>query len=83
MGISGIYRKYGNFRWLDTTGIDSSDYSPVSFTANCSAVPAAQSPQCPTVTYYQPTSKNLSNFPNFVYTNQPGYSKEYKAGSKR
>jgi hypothetical protein len=78
MGISGIYRKYGNFRWNDTIGIDASDYSPVSFTANCSAVPAAQNPQCPTVTYFQPTSKNLSNFPNFVYTNQPGASREYK-----
>lgn len=78
MGIAGIYRKYDNFRWNDTTGIDSSDYSPVSFTANCSAVPASQSPNCPTVTYYQPTSKNLSNFPNFVYTNRPGASRSYK-----
>ena len=78
MGVSGIYRKYGNFRYNDRIGIDSSDYSPISFTANCSAVPAAQNPQCPTVTYYQPTSKNLSNFPNVVTTNRPGYKREYK-----
>ena len=61
MGIAGIYRKFGNFRYDDRLGIDSSDFSPISFSANCSTVPAAQSAQCPTITYFQPTSKNLSN----------------------
>jgi hypothetical protein len=78
MGVAGIYRKYGNFRWDDRQGIDSSDFSPVSFSANCSTVPAAQNAQCPTITYYQPTSKNLSNFPNTVFTNRVGASREYK-----
>ena len=78
MGVSFIYRKYGNFRWDDRQGIDASDYSPISFTPNCSTVPAAQNAQCPTVTYFQPTSKNLSNFPNTVYTNRPGQTRNYK-----
>lgn len=78
MGIAGIYRKYDNFRWNDTIGIDDTDYSAVSFTPNCSAVPAAQNANCPTVTYYQPTSKNLSNFPNYIYTNRPGATRSYK-----
>jgi hypothetical protein len=78
LGISGIYRKFDNFRWFDTIGIDASDYSAVQFTANCSSIPAAQNAQCPTVTYYQPTVKNLSNFPNYIYTNRPGNTKDYK-----
>ena len=78
LGIAGIYRKYGNFRWNDRLNFDSSDYSPVSFTPNCSAVPAAQNPQCPTITYFQPTTKNISNFPNYIYTNRPGASRTYK-----
>jgi hypothetical protein len=78
MGIAGIYRKYGNFRWNDTVDITNADYSPVSFTPLASACPAAQNAQCPTITYYQPTSKNLSNFPNFIATNRPGASRTYK-----
>ncbi len=78
MGIAGIYRRYNNFNWGDTDNISSDDYSAVQFTANCSSVPAAQNPQCPTVTYYQPTSKNLSNFPTFIVTNRPGYHRVYK-----
>ena len=87
MGISGIYRKYTNFAWSDTDNISDADYSPVQYTANCSNVPAAQAPRCPTVTYYVPTSKNLSNFSTYQYTNRPGYHREYKGlevtGSKR
>ena len=30
------------------------------------------------MTYYQPTSKNLSNFPNYIYTNRPGATRTYK-----
>jgi hypothetical protein len=78
LGISGIYRKFDNFRWNDTLDITDADYSPISFTANCSTVPAAQNAQCPTVTYYQPTVKNLSNFPTYVYTNRPGATRDYK-----
>ena len=87
MGISGIYRKYTNFAWSDTDNISSADYSPVTFTANCSNVPPAQNPRCPPVTYYVPTSKNLSNFTTYLYTNRPGYNRVYKGievtGSKR
>ena len=78
MGIAGIYRKYDSFRWNDTIGIDDTDYSAVSFTPAASACPTAQSAQCPTVTYYQPTVKNLSNFPNYIYTNRPGATRTYK-----
>jgi len=86
LGISGIYRKYTNFRWNDTDNITDADYSAVSFNAVDAAAaagkpnpcPPAQNAQCPTVTYYQPTSKNLSNFPTFQYTNRPGYHREYK-----
>lgn len=87
MGISGIYRKYTDFAWSDTDNISDADYSPVSYTANCSNVPASQNPRCPPVTYYVPTSKNLSNFTTYLYTNRPGYHREYKGievtGSKR
>jgi hypothetical protein len=87
VGISGIYRKYTDFSWNDTDNITDADYSPVTFTANCSAVPASQNPRCPPVTYYVPTSKNLSNFSTYQYTNRPGYNRVYKGievtGSKR
>jgi hypothetical protein len=78
MSVAGIYRKYTGFTWNDRTGITADDYSPVSFTPAASTCPAAQNAQCPTVTYYQPTSKNLSNFAAFVRTNQPNYSRDYK-----
>ncbi|MEO8499789.1 MAG: carboxypeptidase regulatory-like domain-containing protein [Vicinamibacteria bacterium] len=78
IGIAGIYRKYTNFRWNDTDNISDADYSAVSFTANCASVPAAQNPRCPTITYYQPTSKNLSNFTTYQLTNRPGYYRDYK-----
>ncbi|MEO5762255.1 MAG: TonB-dependent receptor, partial [Vicinamibacteria bacterium] len=78
MGIAGIYRKYDNFRWSDTDNITDADYSPISFTPAATACPAAQNAQCPTVTYYQPTSKNLSNFATFAVTNRPGATRTYK-----
>lgn len=87
MGIAGIYRKYTNFAWNDTDNITEADYSAVSFTPNCSTVPAAQNPRCPAVTYYQPTTKNLSNFTTFIRTNRPGFHRQYKGieltGTKR
>jgi hypothetical protein len=77
LGVAFIYRSYDDFRFNDTIGLTDADYAPVSFTANCSAVPAAQNPDCPAITYYQPTT-NLANFPNFVLTNQPGQTRTYK-----
>ncbi|MEO8359123.1 MAG: hypothetical protein ABI672_03755, partial [Vicinamibacteria bacterium] len=78
MGIAGIYRKYDNFRWSDRDNVTDADFSAVSFTPAASACPAAQNAQCPAVTYYQPTSKNLSNFPTFIVTNRPGATRNYK-----
>jgi hypothetical protein len=80
LGIAGIYRHYDNFRWNDTIGIDDSDYSPVTFTSAVGNTSPAcpKFSQCPTITYYQPTSKNLSNFPNYIFTNRPNLSRSYK-----
>jgi hypothetical protein len=77
VGIAAIYRKYDNFRKNDLLNWTSANYRPVSFTPNCAAVPAAQNPQCPTVTYYEPTSLVPTAY---VYTNVADgeYSREYR-----
>lgn len=77
MGITGIWRKYGNFRWNDTIGLTDANYVPVNFTPPASSCPASQNAQCPQVTYYQPNI-NLATVPNYIYTNRPGYSRNYK-----
>ncbi len=77
VGVAAIYRKYGNFRKNDILNWTSANYRPVSFTANCSAVPAAQNAQCPTITYYEPTSLVPTAY---VYTNVADgeFSREYR-----
>jgi hypothetical protein len=75
VGVAGIYRKYTNFDWNDTTNWTSANYAAVSFTPAASACPAAQGARCPTITYYQPTSPIPAPY---VYTNLPGYYREYK-----
>src|SRR6185295_6473460 len=56
VGANYIWRRYGAFTFNDRVGIQSSDFSAVSFTAPVSATSclAAKSAVCPTVTYYQP-----------------------------
>lgn len=76
VGIAGIYRKYNSFLWNDTIGLTDADYSPVSFTPTAAQCPVAGA-QCQTVTYFQPNF-NLATVPNYIYTNRPGYHREYK-----
>ena len=74
-GISGIYRKYENFRWNDTLNWTDANYVPVSFTPAPSTCPAAQNANCQTITYYQPTTATPAPY---LYTNRPGLNREYK-----
>jgi len=77
VGVAAIYRKYSNFRWNDTIGLTDANYVPVAFTPAASSCPADQNARCPEVTYYQPEF-NLATVPNYIYTNRPGYHREYK-----
>jgi hypothetical protein len=69
-GINYIYRNYDRFNWTPLNGVSNSgsDYSALTFTPTAATCPAAQTPRCDTVTYYNP------NFflpaPNTL-TNQP------------
>jgi hypothetical protein len=74
-GLAGIYRKYNGFRWNDRTNWTSANYVERSFTAPAASCPAAQNAQCPAVAYFEPTSAIPAAY---VYTMQPGYSREYK-----
>lgn len=74
-GISGIYRKYTNFRWNDRLNWTDANYVPVSFTPAPSTCPAAQNAQCETITYYQPSTPTPAPY---LLTNQPGFNREYK-----
>jgi hypothetical protein len=47
----------------------------VSYTPAASACPASQGAQCPTTTYYEPTSPIPAAY---VYTNRPGFERSYK-----
>ena len=67
VGANYIWRRYTNFQFFDVNGLQSSDYTAVSYTAPASSCPASQAARCPTVTYYQPnfqlpTITNLTNF---------------------
>jgi hypothetical protein len=53
-GANYIWRRYTNFTFDDTLGLQPSDYAAVQFTPAASTCPAAQNARCPTVTYYQP-----------------------------
>ena len=54
VGANYIWRRYANFQFDDTVGLEPSDYAPVQFTPAASTCPAAQNARCPTVTYFQP-----------------------------
>jgi hypothetical protein len=80
IGASFIYRKYnGNRTSYTTDGTyvwnvwTSANYTPVQWAPDASACPAGA--QCPTITYYQPTSQPPVNY---IYTDQRGYSRQYK-----
>jgi hypothetical protein len=74
-GVAGIYRKYNGFRWNDRTNWSTANYVERSFTPPAASCPAAQNAQCPTVAYFEPTSAVPAAY---VYTMQPGYSRDYK-----
>lgn len=74
-GVAGIYRKYKNFRWDDTTNWTDANYAAVSFTPAANTCPAAQNARCPAITYYQPTSPIPAAY---VHTNRPGLHRDYK-----
>jgi len=67
-GVAYIWRRYSNFQFYDTLGLDPSNYNAVAF--NASNCPAGA--YCPTATYYQPnvlvgTVSNLTNFTTDQY----------------
>jgi hypothetical protein len=69
-GINYIWRRYANFQFADTLGLEPTDYSPVAFTPSASACPAGAA--CQQVTYYQPNFlipgvSNLTNFTSDQY----------------
>jgi hypothetical protein len=71
-GANYIWRRYTNFTFIDTIGVNPSDYTAVQFTPAATACPAAQSARCPTVTYFQPlfqlpTITNETNFTSDQY----------------
>ncbi|MEW5982642.1 MAG: TonB-dependent receptor [Acidobacteriota bacterium] len=73
LGASYIWRKYDRFRWDDTVGLTSADYTAVNFTPTAAACPQA-SARCQQITYYVP------NFPIpslRVRTNLPDFYRDY------
>ena len=72
IGANYIWRRYTNFQFSDTLGLQPSDYTAVSFTPAASSCPGADgnrvsAANCPTVTYYQPNfqlpiPQNLTNY---------------------
>ena len=77
VGANYIWRRYANFQFQDTLGLEPSDFAAVSFTPAPSACPGADrqrtaAANCPTVTYYQPlfqlpVATNLTNFTSDQY----------------
>ena len=65
-----IWRKYDQFAWDDTPGLDSSDYTAVTFQPTCSKAGA----RCESVTYYQP---NFVPPTGEIYTNVPDRYRNY------
>jgi hypothetical protein len=78
VGVSYVWRKYGDFQFNDRPGLTTADYAAVSFTPAASACPSADGQRinagtCSTVTYYQPgfqlpTIINLTNAGGFNRT---------------
>ncbi len=77
VGANYIWRRYANFQFTDTVGLDPSNYSAVSYTAPAANCPGADGQRinaanCPAVTYYQPnfqlpTAQVLTNFSSSQY----------------
>jgi hypothetical protein len=73
VGVSYIYRKYGNFQWNDRQNFASDVWAPVSFTpTGCQGDDGlrTEASRCPSVTYMepsiqQPTVITLSNLPGY------------------
>ncbi|HEY7055922.1 MAG TPA: hypothetical protein VH458_05325, partial [Vicinamibacterales bacterium] len=70
VGVNYIWRRYTNFQFTDTIGLDPSDYSAVVYTPPAASCPAGA--RCPAVTYFQPnfqlpTVTNLTNFTTDQY----------------
>jgi hypothetical protein len=59
VGANYIWRRYTNFQFIDTIGMEPSDWTATTFTPAASACPGADGNRisagnCPTVTYYVP-----------------------------
>ena len=69
VGANYIWRRYTNFQFTDTIGLEPSDYTAVTFQPTC---PGTNSPRCDSVTYFQPnfaipSVTNLTNFTSDQY----------------
>jgi hypothetical protein len=77
VGANYIWRRYSNFQFQDTVGLEPSDFAAVSFTPPPATCPGADGQRisaanCPTVTYYQPlfqlpVATRLTNFTSDQY----------------
>src|SRR5262249_44909065 len=70
VGVNYIWRRYTNFQFTDTVGLDPADYVAVNFTPPASSCPSGA--RCPAVTYFQPafqlpTITRLTNFSTDQY----------------
>ena len=65
-GVNYIWRRYSNFQFTDTIGLEPTDFSAVAFTPAASACPAGAA--CQQVTYSQPNFliPGVSNLTNFT-----------------
>ena len=75
IGIAAILRRSTNFRWNDRLNWTSANYTSVSFTPTAASCPASQNSQCPTITYFQPTSPVTAPY---ILTNQPDTNRWYR-----
>jgi hypothetical protein len=72
VGANYIWRKYSNFQFIDTVGLEPGDFTATTFTPTASACPGADGNRigagnCPSVTYYVPNFQvpavsNLTTF---------------------
>ena len=77
IGANYIWRRYTNFQFSDTLGLQPSDYTAVSYTPPASFCPGADgnrisAANCPSVTYYEPNFQlplvqNLTNYTSDQY----------------
>ena len=77
VGVNYIWRRYANFQFTDTIGLEPTDFVQSTFTPAASSCPAADGNRigpgnCPTVTYYVPTFQvpaisNLTTFTSDQY----------------